>query len=172
MAQCKAETAWIYTRELASGQNYEGNKRLGNVQPGDGPKFKGRGWIQLTGRDVYRKMTGYFKGPDFESQPELVEQQEWASKAVLYFFNQYKPKGFKNGLMSQPYQDSDTFWGDVDSVSALVNGGTNGLEKRRQYFSEYKAKFQSDGIVPKGVVGTGSGGVLKDGSGNPVKSGA
>jgi putative chitinase len=174
MSQCKVESAGFQAlREYASGAEYEGRKDLGNVQAGDGVRFKGRGFIQLTGRDVYRKMTKYFNGGvDFEQQPEVVEQLEWASKSVLYFFNVYKPKGFKNKTMLQAYVDSDTFWGDCVSVSGLVNGGTNGLAKRQQYFAEYLAKFKADGVVPNGTVGTGSGGVLLDGSGKPVKSGA
>ena len=42
-----------YMEELASGAAYEGRKDLGNAQPGDGPRFKGRGLIQLTGRVNY-----------------------------------------------------------------------------------------------------------------------
>ena len=43
-----------YMEEIASGAAYEGRKDLGNTQPGDGRRFKGRGPIQLTGRSNYR----------------------------------------------------------------------------------------------------------------------
>jgi predicted chitinase len=173
MAQCKVESAGFRAlREYASGAEYEGRKDLGNTQPGDGVKFKGRGFIQLTGRDVYRKMTKYFNaGINFEEQPELVESLEWAAKSVLFFFNVYKPLGFKNKTMTQPYADTTAFWDDVNSVSALVNGGTNGLAQRQKYYAEYKTSFQTNGVVPQGTVGTGSNSVLTDSYGNPVKTG-
>lgn len=173
MAQCKVESAGFRAlREYASGAEYEGRKDLGNTQTGDGVKFKGRGFIQLTGRDVYRKMTKYFNvGINFEEQPELVESLEWAAKSVLFFFNVYKPLGFKNKTMTQPYADTTAFWDDINSVSALVNGGTNGLAQRQKYYAEYKTSFQTNGVVPQGTVGTGSSSVLTDSYGNPVKTG-
>ena len=173
MSQCKVESAGFRAlREYASGAEYEGRKDLGNTQTGDGVKFKGRGFIQLTGRDVYKKMTKYFNvGINFEEQPELVESLEWAAKSVLFFFNVYKPLGFKNKTMTQKYSDTTEFWDDVNSVSALVNGGTNGLAQRQKYYTEYKTSFQTNGIVPKGTVGTGTSSVLTDSYGNPVKTG-
>lgn len=151
MAQCKVESAGFKAlKEYASGAEYEGRTDLGNTQSGDGVKFKGRGFIQLTGRDVYRKMTKYFNvGINFEEQPELVETLEWAAKSVLFFFNVYKSIGFKNKTMTQPYSDTTKFWDDVNSVSALVNGGTNGLAQRQKYYSEYKTSFQTNGVTPQ-----------------------
>jgi len=53
MAQCKVESGgFIYLRELASGGEYEGRADLGNTQSGDGIRFKGRGFIQCTGRKI------------------------------------------------------------------------------------------------------------------------
>jgi predicted chitinase len=174
MAQCKVESDnFRALREYASGAEYEGRTDLGNRTAGDGVRYKGRGFIQLTGRDVYRKMTKYFNsGTDFEQQPDLVEGIEWASKSVLYFFNVYKPKGFKNKTMTQPYQDTTAFWDDPLSVTALVNGGKNGYEKRKQYYAEYKAKFEKDGVTPSGIVSSGSGGIVTDSNGKPIKSGS
>lgn len=176
MAQCRQESGGFrYLKELGPDSyfaKYEGNRGLGNTQPGDGVKFKGRGFIQLTGRDVYKKMTKYFNaGINFEEQPELVESLEWAAKSVLFYFNVYKPLGFKNKTMTQPYRDTTAFWDDVVSVTALVNGGSKHLAERRKFYDEYKAKFQANGVVPQGTVGTGSNSVLTDGYGNPVKTG-
>jgi len=178
MAQCKVESGgFIYLKELASGSEYEGRSDLGNTQSGDGVKFKGRGFIQCTGRKTYQSMAKYF-GQDVVGSPELVEQIELAAKSVLFFFNVFKNIGFKNKTMTQPYTDTTAFWDDCNSVSALVNGGTNGLSQRISAYAYYKNLFTTQGInagatttTASNVVTTGSGGVLTDSSGNPVRTG-
>jgi predicted chitinase len=179
MAQCKVESGgFIYLRELASGAEYEGRADLGNTQSGDGIKFKGRGFIQCTGRSIYQKMSSYF-GQDVIGSPELVEQIELAAKSVLFFFNVVKKPGFKNKTMTQPYSDTPAFWGDCNSVSALVNGGTNGLSQRQAAYAYYQNLYTTKGINPasesttaSNVVTTGAGVPLTDSSGNPVKTGS
>ena len=179
MAQCKVESGgFIYLRELASGAEYEGRANLGNTAPGDGVKYKGRGFIQCTGKVVYQAMSKYF-GQDVVAQPELVEQPELAAKSVLYFFNVFKNKGFKNDTMTQPYTDTQAFWSDCPSVSALVNGGKNGLAQRIAAFAYYNDLFAKEGInagaqttSASNVVKTGSGGILTTSDGKPVNFGA
>jgi predicted chitinase len=72
LSQVNAETNYlIYSSELASGEAYEGRKDLGNTNPGDGRKFKGRGLIQLTGRSNYKSAGEYFN-KDFISDTTVV----------------------------------------------------------------------------------------------------
>lgn len=75
-----------YAREIASGAAYEGRADLGNTQPGDGERFRGRGWIQCTGRsnymrarDALRAHLGESQVPDFEAWPEAMEQPKWSA---------------------------------------------------------------------------------------------
>jgi putative chitinase len=171
MGQCKHESGYFqYLEEIASGSAYEGRSDLGNTQPGDGVKFKGRGFIQCTGRVNYQSMTKYF-GVDFVNNPTKMADLEWAAKSVIWFFNVARKPGFKNRTMTQAYSDTTAFWEDTLSVSAMVNGGKNGLQERIKFFAEYKEKFTTQGIAPSGTVGTGSGGSLVDSSGAPVRTG-
>lgn len=173
MAQCKVESGnFRYLKELGGDSyftKYDGRKDLGNVQPGDGARFKGRGFIQLTGRDVYSKVSKYL-GQDFVNNPEKLEELEWAARSVLYFFNVYK-KNFKNRYMKLSATDPNFDWSDPVQVTGLVNGGQNHLADRTRFFNEYLEKFTKQGVQPAGTVGTGSGGLLTDSQGNPVKSG-
>ena len=78
LAQTAEESAgFITTTEFESGAEYNGRSDLGNTQPGDGVRFKGRGVIQLTGRANYAKF-GSILGQNFVGNPEMVAQFPWA----------------------------------------------------------------------------------------------
>lgn len=102
--------------EMASGEAYEGRKDLGNVKPGDGKRYKGRGIIQLTGRYNYRKF-GEMIGEDLENNPELAADPKIAVRVALEFW-------FKSGAHNA------AMFGDYRKVTRLINGGFNGLEDR------------------------------------------
>lgn len=109
-----------YFEELASGAAYEGRSDLGNTQPGDGKRYKGRGPIQLTGRANYRAFTkdiGKTYGVDFEENPELVAEPKWGFKAAAWYWN-------KRGLNA--FADK----GDFDAITYRINGGYNGKSDR------------------------------------------
>jgi putative chitinase len=105
-----------YVEEIASGDAYEGRKDLGNTQPGDGRRFKGRGLPQITGRDNYRDC-GEALGLDLIANPELLEQSLPAARSAGWFW-----KTRSLGLIA----DADKF----GSVCRIWNGGYNGLDDR------------------------------------------
>jgi putative chitinase len=127
LAQCAHESgSWKYRVEIASGQAYEGRKDLGNTQTGDGVRFKGRGYIQLTGRVNYGKFS-QFIGEDCIAQPELVANK-YPLASAAFFFN-------KNKLWTAcDLGSTDEI---VTKVSRRVNGGTNGLADRLKKFKVY-----------------------------------
>lgn len=131
LAQCAHESdGFRVTEEYASGSAYEGRKDLGNVQKGDGVRYKGRAVIQLTGRANYRAFTAWMRKvipgcPDFEAQPELVATFPWAGWAAIYFWTAHN----LNALA-----DKD----DLIKVTEVVNGGRNGLSSRSKYLARAK----------------------------------
>lgn len=103
--------------EYATGSGYEGRADLGNVNAGDGRRFKGRGPIQLTGRANYRDY-GRRLGIDLESHPEIAALP---SIGMLTACTYWRVKAL-NVLA-----DRD----DVEAITRRINGGTNGLEDRK-----------------------------------------
>src|SRR5258705_13725156 len=76
LAQLAHESGELrYMEEIASGAAYEGRKDLGNTQPGDGKRYKGRGPIQLTGRANYTKY-GTLLGLDLVNDPIVAATKE------------------------------------------------------------------------------------------------
>lgn len=100
--------------EYGSGAEYNGRRDLGNTQPGDGERYKGRGYIQLTGRANYREY-GQKLGIDLEGNPDLALEPKVAAKVLVQYF---KDRGIPR--MAEA--------GDWVAVRRAVNGGTNGLD--------------------------------------------
>jgi len=127
LAQCAHESGnfkWVV--EFASGKAYEGRKDLGNTEPGDGVKFKGRGYIQLTGRANYTKFSA-FCGEDCVTNPDLVATK-YPMMSAAYFFNNVK---------LWPICDKGSDVATITAVTRKVNGGTNGLDDRINYFNKF-----------------------------------
>lgn len=125
MGQCAHESGGFrYMEEIASGQAYEGRKDLGNVVPGDGKRYKGRGPIQLTGRANYRAF-GREVGIDFESHPEIVAFPSIGLMAAVRYWNSRN----LNALA-----DAD----DLLGITRKINGGTNGLDDRKAQMAKAK----------------------------------
>ncbi len=122
LAQIAVESGQLrYRYELASGEAYEGRAGLGNVCPGDGPRFKGRGLIQLTGRANYRRV-GAALGLALEDDPDLAALPENSANIAAYFFNS---RGL-NALADR---------GDFREITRRVNGGFRGLEARTRFYN-------------------------------------
>lgn len=97
-----------------------GAKNLGNTQPGDGWRYRGRSLIQVTGRANYAEC-GAALGLDLLSYPELLERPESAAKAAAWYWS-------KNGLNQMA--DNDNLVG----ITRAINGGTNGLDDRKERY--------------------------------------
>lgn len=113
---------------------YEGRADLGNVQPGDGHRYKGRGLIQTTGRANYVRLRDRLRArgvdcPDFESEPEQLEQPRWAVLSAADYWD-----------MRSINTAADA--GDFERVTKLVNGGLNGLTDRRARWERAKLALQ------------------------------
>ena len=125
MAQlCHESGSFRYMEEIASGAAYEGRSDLGNVFPGDGKRFKGRGPIQLTGRANYRAF-GRRIGIDLERHPEIAAVPSIGLHTALEYWAD-------RGLNA--YADAD----DIRAVTRRVNGGLNGLADREAHLRRIK----------------------------------
>lgn len=113
-----------YTRELASGKDYEGRKDLGNTVAGDGVKFKGRGLIQITGRANYAKVSEALLGQEFAliNDPALLESAEFAVSSACWFWKEKNLNAFA---------DKD----NLLAVTKRINGGTNGMQHRIELYN-------------------------------------
>ena len=116
-----------YVRELwgptKAQLGYEGRKDLGNVQPGDGYRYRGRGLIQVTGRANYvRARDGLRRllpnAPDFEARPELLEAPSWAAFSAAEYWHRTGC-----GRLAE--------CGDFEGLTRRINGGLNGLADRK-----------------------------------------
>jgi predicted chitinase/biotin carboxyl carrier protein len=120
LAQLAQETDGFNTlEEYADGTQYEGREDLGNTEPGDGARFKGRGFIQLTGRSNY-EAAGQALGLDLVGNPELASDPNVAAKAAAWYWN-------KRDINSA----ADA--GDFEEVTRRINGGLTGIDARREY---------------------------------------
>lgn len=124
IAQCAHESAqFTATREFASGAAYEGRKDLGNLFKGDGKKFKGRGYIQVTGRTNYAFMSKQIFGDDrLLSNPDLLAAPEYAMISAMVF---WKSRNLNK------YADIQYF----ETITRRINGGLNGFEDRIRYYN-------------------------------------
>jgi putative chitinase len=122
LAQLAHESGSLrYVKELASGEAYEGRLDLGNTEVGDGVRYKGRGFIQITGRANY-KACGDALGLDLLTHPELLEQPLQACLSAGWF---WKSRGLNELADVKNFR----------KITKLINGGYNGYEDRLKYYN-------------------------------------
>lgn len=150
-AQIGHESAGLrYMEEIADGSAYEGRQDLGNVHPGDGRRFKGRGPIQLTGRHNYGVFSqwahraGYVGSPTyFVDHPGEVATPRWGFLAAAWYWTQARPD--LNALADA---------GNVWDATQRINGGWNGWDDRLARWNRCRALgaalLPSSGPEPSG----------------------
>lgn len=155
LAQTGHESAGLfYTQELASGNEYNGRADLGNTQPGDGPRYKGRGLIQITGRANYTQLGKAFN-IDLVDNPTLLgaantplcspEQLKYAAMSAGWFWNSRSLNKLADLIdLNSPIDAGDNL-DYYREITRKINGGYNGLADR---VSRFKAGVESFAAVP------------------------
>lgn len=104
--------------------NPVGAKKLGNTMSGDGEKYKGRGYIQVTGRYNYGEAAKRFRLPLLE-YPAMLERQRLAIAVSIWYW--------KWRVRERMSDD----WDNVQKVSNIVNGGQTAIGNRAELFKAY-----------------------------------
>jgi len=125
--------------EAIANRVYAGRMGNGTEMTGDGWKFRGRGALQLTGRDNYLAFSKYCNRPDVMTNPDLVAG-ELAFESAMFFFE-------KNKLWA--LCDTGVNDASILSVTKKVNGGTHGLEDRTNKTKTYHAQLSGPAPVAK-----------------------
>ena len=135
LAQIAHESAGLrYMREIDPGHYLENRRDIGNDRPGDGPKYRGAGPLQITGKLHFRNFgkwchgRGLISDPEqFVKHPEQLEQPRWGLLAASWYWTVVRPN-----LNAQADRD------DLEAVTRSINGGLNGLADRRQRLNRCK----------------------------------
>lgn len=119
-----------YMEEIASGAAYEGRRDLGNTQPGDGRRFKGRGPIQTTGRTNYTQAARAL-GLPLLTEPQLLSDPKHGFRASAFWWKSNKCNALADQLTGAgDARDLKRF----DNITRRVNGGYNHrVERQRRY---------------------------------------
>lgn len=142
LAQVGHESAGFNaTEEYASGAAYEGRADLGNTQPGDGVRFKGRSWIQITGRNNYTAFSRWANTNGivpsvgfFVENPTKLAELQYAGVGAAWYWT--VARSDINALSDRQ---------DLETVTRRINGGTNGLADRRDRYN--RALLQGDALL-------------------------
>ena len=132
LAQVGHESGQLrYVRELASGTAYEGRADLGNTQPGDGARYRGRGLIQITGRANYQAASIALLGDPQRllDNPALLEGAALAARSAAWFWRTKNLSALADA-------------GRFDDITQRINGGQNGRADRRKLWASARQVLQ------------------------------
>lgn len=126
LAQCSHESGGFrYLSEIwgptAAQRSYDG--RMGNSQSGDGYRYRGRGYIQLTGKNNYTQASRAL-GLDLVKNPDQAATPDVGAKTSVWFWKTNVQPKISN-------------WDDVTAITKVVNGGYNGLEDRKMRYAAF-----------------------------------
>jgi len=133
LAQCAHETLdFKHMKEIGGSLDFKKYdikfaprkaKILGNTKPGDGAKYKGRGYIQLTGKDNYKR-AGQALGLPLVEKPELVERPEIAAKVAVWYWK-------------ERVRDKVDSFKDTKSVTKPINPGMKHIDQRKEKHDKF-----------------------------------
>lgn len=118
---------------------YEGRADLGNTQPGDGPRFRGHGLIQTTGRYNHAKTRDALASlgcPDFEASSDALAEPRWASLSAGWYWQSHGCNELADA-------------GAFEAITRKINGGINGLADRIKRWEKAKAVLAIDDAAPR-----------------------
>jgi predicted chitinase len=101
--------------------------KLGNTEPGDGKRFKGRGPIQITGRANYRRF-GDLLGIDLVSDPARAAKPQLAFRIAGLFWSKKGLNELADRVTAEAFKE----------ITRRINGGFNGLEERERFYAAAK----------------------------------
>lgn len=121
------EKSYAKNPQKIANRVYASRMGNGDEKSGDGWKYRGRGALQLTGKDNYKAFADYLKRPEILDNPDLVSTQ-FAFESAMFFFDKNKlwlicDKGINDNT--------------ILTLTQRINGGTNGLQHRSSLTKKY-----------------------------------
>lgn len=133
----------FYTEELASGEAYNNRKDLGNTSPGDGPLYKGRGLIQITGKANYKSLSESIH-TDLVANPKLLggkntgvstkDQLRLSALSAGWYWNKTKLNQYADQMNPAVGVTAEPNLSSYKTITKKINGGYNGLEDRQKRY--------------------------------------
>ena len=125
MANMMHETCnFVYMKEIASGEDYNGRSDLGNTEPGDGPRYKGAGVLQLTGRHNYQRLANGINDQKVMDGVDYVSETYPFTSASIWI----EENRLLDVCLTQGF----------DFCCIKINGGKNGWEDRQTKYKRCK----------------------------------